>query len=91
MKPILDRVIIKQDQGVEKIGALYVPDSARIKPKQGTIVAVGPGAISNDNSRLPMETKVGDKVFYGEFSGAEVQIDGEPFIVIKENELFLIL
>lgn len=91
MIPILDRVIIRQDEGVDKIGALFVPDSARVKPKQGVVVAVGPGALGNDNVRIPMETKVGDKVIYGEYSGAEVIIDGKPYIVIKENELFLIL
>lgn len=89
--PILDRILIKQDEGVEKIGVLYVPESSREKPKQGTVVAVGPGLLNFDGKYLPMMTKVGDIVIYGEFAGHEITVNGDKYIIVKEGELLLIL
>ena len=89
--PILDRILIKQDEGAEKIGVFFVPESAREKPRQGTVVAIGPGLLNSDGKYLPMMTKVGDKVVYGEYAGHEISVDGEKFIIVKEGELLLIL
>jgi len=91
VRPILDRVIIKQDEAATNVGAFVIPDSAREKPRQGEVVAVGPGAMKFDGGRIPMMTKVGDKVIYAEFAGAEVVIEGERYIVIEENKILLIL
>lgn len=89
-RPILDRVIIEQDPAADKIGRFDLADTAKERPKQGTVVAVGPGAIGV-NGRIPMECKVGDKVQYGEFAGSNITIDDKEYVIVKEGELLLIL
>lgn len=90
-KPILDRIMIKQDDAPAEINGFIIPDTAKEKPKRGIVVAVGPGAIGNDGKPLPMQTKVGDHVIYGEFAGANITIDDQPYVIVKESELILIL
>jgi len=90
-RPVLDRIIIKQDESEDKIGVLFASDTAKEKPKSGVVVAVGNGAIGFDGNTIPMMTKVGDKVVYGEFAGQNVEIDGVPYVVIKEGDLLYIL
>lgn len=90
-RPVLDRIIIKQDEGEEKVGVLFVSDTAKEKPRAGFVVAVGDGAIGYQGGRLPMMAKVGDKVVYQEFAGQPVEIDGEQYVVIKEGDLLYIL
>lgn len=91
MKPVLDRIIIKQDEGDDKVGAILLADTAREKPKRGTVVAVGPGGYSSDGTYIPMMTKVGDRVIYSEFAGANIVVDQEKYVVVKEVDLFVIL
>ena len=92
LKPLADRVIVEVAPAEEKTASgIIIPDTAKEKPKRGTIVAVGPGAIGHDGKPLPMQTKVGDKVIYGEFAGANITINDEPFVIVKESELILIL
>lgn len=91
VKPILDRVIIKQDPAEEMMGALILPESSKDAPKQGTVVAVGPGARLMDGKRLPMQVKLGDHVVYGEFAGHDIRIDGENYVIVEENKILLIL
>ena len=90
-KPVLDRIILKQSEGQEKVGVLIVPENAKEKPKRGVVVAVGSGAIGNDGNFIPMMSKVGDEVIYSEFSGATINIDGEEFVIVREAELLVIL
>lgn len=90
-RPVLDRIIIKQDESSETIGVLIASDTAKEKPKSGTVLAVGTGAIGYDGKYIKMMTKVGDKVVYGEFAGQDVVIDGEPLVIIKEGDLLYIL
>ena len=89
-KPVLDRLIIKQDEGNTHAGILEIAETSRVRPKRGEVVAVGPGAIGHDGNRIPLMVKVGDKVTYGEYSGAEVNINGEKYIVVKEGELLFV-
>lgn len=90
-KPVLDRVIIKQDEAQDKIGNFTLSETAKERPKKGVVVAVGPGAISALGKTIPMMTVVGDKVMYDVFSGQNVQIEGEEYVVVKEGELLLVL
>lgn len=90
VKPILDRIIVDQDPAENNLGIFELADTAKQAPRQGTVMAVGPGAIYN-GVRIPMEAKVGDRVEYAEFSGSNVTIDGKPYVVIKEGELLFIL
>lgn len=91
VRPILDRVIIDQDPAENKMGKFDLADTAKERPRQGTVVAIGPGAIGANGVRIPMMCEVGDKVQYGEFSGSNVTIDGKEYVVVKESELLFIL
>lgn len=91
LKPLADRVVIKPAPAEEKTkGGLIVPDTAKEKPVKGEIVAVGPGKRGEDGKVIPMEVKVGDKVLYGKYSGTEVTIDGEDYLIMRESDIFAI-
>ena len=83
VSPLADRVVVKALEETEQMrGGLYIPDTAKEKPQQGEIVAVGPGRF-DDGKRVPMDVKVGDKVLYGKYSGTEVTIDGEQLLILR--------
>jgi chaperonin GroES len=92
VKPLADRVIIKPAPAEEKSkGGIILPDTAKEKPVIGEIVAVGPGKVSDDGKKVAMELKVGDKVLYGKYSGTEVTIDGENYLIMREADIFAIV
>ena len=92
IKPLADRVVVKPlDETEEMRGGLYIPDTAKEKPQQGKIVAVGPGRVSDDGSRVDMELKKGDKVLYGKYSGTEVTVDGEEYLIVRESDVLAVL
>lgn len=92
LKPLADRVIVRPLEAEEKTaGGLYIPDTAKEKPMQGEIVAVGPGKVGDDGKNIPMEVKVGDKVLYGKYSGTEVTTGGEDVLIMRENDIFAII
>jgi len=85
--PLADRVAIKPLEETETMkGGLYIPDTAKEKPIQGEVIAVGPGRIEK-GEKVPMELKVGDRVVYGKYSGTQVELDGEEIILIKEADV----
>jgi chaperonin GroES len=87
VSPLADRVAIRPLEETETMrGGLYIPDTAKEKPMQGEIVAVGPGR-TEKGERIPMELKVGDRVLYGKYSGTEVKIDDEDILIIKESDV----
>ena len=89
--PLADRVVIKALEETESMrGGLYIPDTAKEKPQQGEIVAVGPGRFEKDK-RVPMDCKVGDKVLYGKYSGTEVTLDGEQYLILRESDVLAVL
>ncbi len=89
--PLADRVVVKPLEEAEQMrGGLYIPDTAKEKPQQGAVVAVGPGRFEKDQ-RVPMEVKVGDKVLYGKYSGTEVTIDGESLLILRESDVLAVL
>ena len=89
--PLADRVVVKALEETESMrGGLYIPDTAKEKPQQGEIMAVGPGRYEKDK-RVPMDVKVGDKVLYGKYSGTEVTIDGEPYLILRESDVLAIV
>jgi chaperonin GroES len=92
MKPLADRVVIKPSPAEEKTkGGIILPDTAKEKPVVGEVVAVGPGKIADDGKKIPMEIKVGDKVLYGKYSGTEVTVDGEEYLIMREADIFAIM
>ena len=89
--PLADRVVIKPLEEAEQMrGGLYIPDTAKEKPQQGAVVAVGPGRYEKDK-RMPMDVKVGDKVLYGKYSGTEVTIDGEQLLILRESDVLAVM
>jgi chaperonin GroES len=85
--PLADRVAIRPLEETEQMrGGLYIPDTAKEKPQQGEIIAAGPGRIEK-GQHVPMELKVGDKVLYGKYSGTEVTIEDDTFLIIKESDV----
>jgi chaperonin GroES len=92
MKPLADRVVIKPSPADEKTkGGIILPDTAKEKPVIGEVVAVGPGKITDDGKKIAPEVKVGDKVLYGKYSGTEVTIDGNEYLIMREADVFAIV
>jgi chaperonin GroES len=89
--PLADRVVIKALEETEQMrGGLYIPDTAKEKPQQGEIIAVGPGRYE-DGKLVPMGVKVGDKVLYGKYSGTEVTIENEPYLILRESDVLAVV
>ncbi|MBD0320989.1 MAG: co-chaperone GroES [Gemmatimonadetes bacterium] len=91
VKPLADRVVVKALEDTEQMrGGLYIPDTAKEKPQQGEVVAVGPGKVE-DGTRVEMELKVGDKVLYGKYSGTEVTVDNEQYLILRESDVLAVV
>jgi len=92
IRPLADRVVVKAlDESEQMRGGLYIPDTAKEKPQQGEIVAVGPGKLSDQGERLEPEVKVGDVVLYGKYSGTDVTVDSEEFLILREADVLAII
>ena len=92
IKPLQDRVIIKRLEEEQKTaGGIIIPDTAKEKPQQGKILAVGPGKVMDNGTRLEMTVKEGDTILFGKYSGSEVKIDGEKLLILKESDVLAIL
>ena len=86
--PLSDRILVKRlDAAEEERGGIIIPDTAKEKPQQGKIIAVGPGRIADDGKRINPEVKSGQKVLIGKYSGTEVKIDGEEYIILREDDI----
>ncbi len=91
VQPLSDRVVLRAlEESEEMRGGLYIPDTAKEKPQQGEVVAVGPGRIEK-GERVPMELKKGQTVLYGKYSGTEVTIDDEEYLIVKESDVLAVL
>ena len=91
-KPLHDRILVKRLEDSEKTkGGIIIPDTAKEKPSEGEIVAVGPGALNSEGKRNPIDVKAGDKILFSKYSGDEVKIDGQDLIIIKEEDVIGIL
>lgn len=92
LKPLADRVIVKPSEAEETTkGGIILPDTAKEKPIEGTIVAVGPGRTSDDGKLIKPEVKIGDKILYGKYSGTEVKVEGEEYLIMRESDIFAII
>ena len=92
LRPLADRVIVRpiEDQEQKK-GGIIIPDTAKEKPVQGEIVAVGPGKLNDEGKKVPLEVKSGDRILYGKYTGTEVQIDEGRLLVMKESDIYAIV
>ena len=92
IKPLADRVVVKALEETEEMrGGLYIPDTAKEKPQQGEIIAVGPGRLSDKGDRIAMELSEGDRVLYGKYSGTEVTVEGETFLILRESDVLAVI
>jgi chaperonin GroES len=88
VRPLHDRLIIQRiDEGEQKVGGIIIPDSAREKPQQGKVIAAGNGKSNDDGERIPLDVKAGDRILFGKYSGQEIKLDGEEYIIMREDEV----
>ena len=92
IRPLHDRVLIKRiDQEEQVRGGIIIPDTAKEKPQEAEVVAVGPGKLNEDGKRSPMDVKKGDRVLVGKYSGSEVKIETEDYVILREDEILAVL
>ena len=88
LQPLADRLVVKPSQKEEMTkGGIYLPDTAKEKPQEGEVVAVGPGKMTDDGKRIPIDLKVGDKVIYSKYGGSEIKIDDVEMIILRESDI----
>jgi len=88
VKPLYDRVLIKRVENEEKVrGGIIIPDTAKEKPMEGKVIAVGTGKLDDNGKRIPLEVKVGDRILFGKYAGTEIKIDDEEHIILPEHEI----
>jgi chaperonin GroES len=91
-RPLHDRVVVKRIEAEEKsAGGIIIPDTAKEKPQQGEVVAVGPGGRDETGKLIPIDVKAGDRVLFGKWSGTEVKIDGDEYLIMKESDIMGVL
>lgn len=92
LKPLGDRVIVKQSEAEEKTATgILLPDSAKEKPTRGKVISAGPGKLNDKGERLDLSVKAGDVVYYGKYSGTEIEVDGEKFVILRESDILGVL
>jgi chaperonin GroES len=93
IRPLHDRVIIRriEDNVNQTAGGLFIPDSAKEKPQEGEVIAVGEGKYKEDGTRQTLDVKAGDRILFGKYSGSEIKLDGEEFLIVREDEILGII
>ncbi len=92
VRPLNDRILVRRlEEGEQKVGGIIIPDTAKEKPQQGKVVAVGTGKIKEDGARIPLDVKEGDTILFGKYSGQEIKLDGEEFLIMREDEVLAVL
>jgi len=88
VRPLHDRLIIQRlDEGEQKVGGIIIPDSAREKPQQGKVIAAGNGKSKDDGTRTPLDVKAGDRILFGKYSGQEIKLEGEDYLIMREDDV----
>jgi chaperonin GroES len=92
VRPLHDRLLVKrEDESEEKIGGIIITDTAKEKPQRGKVVAAGNGKVTEDGKRVPLDVKSGDRILFGKYSGNEVKIDGDDYLILREEDVLAIL
>ncbi len=92
VRPLHDRVLVQRLESEEQVrGGIIIPDSAKEKPQEAKVIAVGPGKINDDGARSPMDVKKGDKVLIGKYSGSDIKIDDDDFVILREDEILAVV
>ena len=91
-KPLHDRIFVQRlDEGEQNVGGIIIPDSAKEKPQRGKVFAVGDGTLSDDGDRRPLDVKDGDTILFGKYSGQEVTLDGEQYLIMREDDVLAVI
>ena len=92
VRPLHDRIIVQRlDEGEQKVGGIIIPDSAKEKPQQGKVLAVGDGKVTEEGTRTPMDVLPGNVILFGKYSGQDIKIDGEDYLIVKEDEVLAVI
>ena len=92
VRPLQDRVLVKRVEQEEQVrGGIIIPDTAKEKPQQAEVIAVGPGKTDDDGDRIPVDVKAGDKILIGKYSGSEIRIDEEDYVILREDEILAVV
>ena len=92
VRPLHDRIIVRRlEEGEQKSGGIIIPDTAKEKPQRGTVVAAGGGKIGKDGARIPLDVKAGDLILFGKYTSQEVKLDGEEYLIMREDEVLAVL
>jgi chaperonin GroES len=92
LRPLHDRILVKRlAEGDEKRGSIIIPDSAKEKPQEGKVIAVGTGKVTEAGKKLPLDVKAGDRILFGKYSGSEVKLDGQEYLTMREEDVLGIL
>ena len=88
LRPLHDRIIVQRlDEGEQKVGGIIIPDTAKEKPQQGKVIAAGSGKTKDDGKRIPLDVSAGDTILFGKYSGQEIKLDGEDYLIMREDEI----
>ncbi len=88
VRPLHDRIIVERiEESEQQVGGIIIPDTAKEKPQQGKVIAVGNGKVKDDGTVTPLDVKAGDKVLFGKYSGQEIKLDGDEFLIMREDEI----
>jgi chaperonin GroES len=92
VRPLHDRLIVSRvEEGEQKVGGIIIPDSAKEKPMQGTVVSAGKGKSKDDGNIIPLDVKAGDTILFGKYSGQEIKLDGEDYLIMREDEVLAVI
>jgi chaperonin GroES len=92
VRPLHDRIIVHRlEEGEQQIGGIIIPDTAKEKPQQGTVIAVGNGKTNDNGKRVPLCVKAGDRILFGKYSGQEIKLDGQEYLMMKEDEVLAVI
>jgi chaperonin GroES len=92
VRPLHDRIIVQRiEEGEQKIGGIIIPDTAKEKPQQGKVIAAGAGKVKDDGKRVSLDVKAGDIILFGKYSGQEIKLDGEEFLIMREDEVLAVI
>ena len=92
IRPLHDRLIVQRlDEGEQTFGGIIIPDSAKEKPQQGEVIAVGAGALNKEGKRMPLDVKAGDRILFGKYTSQEVKLNGEEYLIMREDEVLAVI
>ena len=92
VRPLHDRIIVQRiEESEQKVGGIIIPDTAKEKPQQGKVIAVGAGKVKEDGTRQPLDVKAGDTILFGKYSGQEIKLEGEEYLIMREEEILGVL